>query len=72
MPGRNKGYKPLNPTGENYEKTTQDNIDRIFQILNRLEYRISQIENQYNSLVISISSGDDESRAFALMMMDDE
>jgi len=72
MPGRRSSYKPLNPTGKNFEKTTQDNVDRIFQILNRLEYRQDQLENQYNNLLIIIGTLSDEARVMALMMMDDD
>ena len=70
--GSRTSYKPLIPTTGTFKKTTKDNIDRIFQILNRLEYRHDQLEALYNSLLIIIGTLSDEARVMALMMMDDD
>ena len=69
---RGSSYKPETPRPGTEKLTNDRNIQNIFAILNRMQDQLNALEEYVTNLTITINTGDEESRTFSLMMMDDD
>ena len=65
------GYKPENPRKGTELATTKKNIENAYAILNRLDERLTNLENQVNTFInITFPNKVEELKNFSLQMID--